>query len=953
MSEEKKEPDKKSTAAGLAQKAGEALIPVLITAGSLLGFVAFAGAVILWTRLSAVGVPPEQAIDVAPQGELVAIGSVFLLLFGFFGALALAAVFLVDRLARPTPGMARMLLFLLMIEGAVAIVMVGGRSPIQTVADAELFVLPLALLAWATMVGRFGELKDDLRAREDVETEPPRTRQGVLRSCKPHKRAQRVVLFGPVLVVLLAALAAVAVLVLGSSDRLFFWLLSGLGVVFLVWVFLLQLYDQRVCQRTRDRERKAEANAARAREREANRPHHRFLRRICGVEAPGACDCEAEPPKDESDPRLTRHRPLRLDLTPTGIALAVISLAASVGLVLWRLGGSEWWVAVTLAVAVLITVALWRVASLATERLVWFGIAVFLSVPLFGTLGEIVNNIDHPMVQPMALIRETDGPKESLQGLYVTETSDRLYFANVATEGCGSKVTPHSGRLFWVPKDEVVAMSVGPLQSVQQAGKSALEMSYALTPAIETPGASVALGIDEEQEEKERAKTALHDTRLENSGPAVRPNFGTGLRLEPEATSPGRTVTLRMSRQNKEVEGFGPARAGHNLRIGGEVADIAKEPASGAEDAEFIRVGGGRLVTLSKDGLYVKDTDGNYEKAQGEREGSYAKLEDAAVVRVNGQPVSEGEPTYVKLDGSRVAAKAPTVELAAGRFEGSRQTAETVELAGRPLMRQAWHPEDIRFVVPKDAKSGVVTVECDQLAGAPLLQVTHAPSARIAVRMQQGSGRVTFNSGGSEDEDGKIVSRSWKIGGLRRADRKKISARMPARRGIYSVRLKVTDDEGNVGTAHLRLLRLPTPLFEFDKPRPKLTKLVKEDKTVLREAVEDDPPVAIELDGHADDPGSLLYNLNLSLERDDEVRKDLMPEPAKVSDKTPTLAVEEKAYGERCPIDARSGKRPRNRRVDVFVLDQGVTVKPPDGCHPGRVESSRWHYWPKAAPISR
>jgi hypothetical protein len=47
------------------------------------------------------------------------------------------------------------------------------------------------------------------------------------------------------------------------------------------------------------------------------------------------------------------------------------------------------------------------------------------------------------------------------------------------------------------------------------------------------------------------------------------------------------------------------------------------------------------------------------------------------------------------------------------------------------------------------------------------------------------------------------------------------------------------------------------------------------------------------------------------------------------------------AYGEGCPVDPRGGMRPRNRRVDVFVLDAGVRVISPVGCHPGRLESSR------------
>ena len=48
------------------------------------------------------------------------------------------------------------------------------------------------------------------------------------------------------------------------------------------------------------------------------------------------------------------------------------------------------------------------------------------------------------------------------------------------------------------------------------------------------------------------------------------------------------------------------------------------------------------------------------------------------------------------------------------------------------------------------------------------------------------------------------------------------------------------------------------------------------------------------------------------------------------------------AYGEGCPLDRRPGRRPRNRRVDVFVLDRGVSLAPPAGCHARALQSTVW-----------
>ncbi len=577
-------------------------------------------------------------------------------------------------------------------------------------------------------------------------------------------------------------------------------------------------------------------------------------------------------------------------------------------------------------------------------RFVWYGLAVFISVPLFGTAMLMARNAEDPQVQPMALIRSTDGPDEAIQGLYVTETSDRVYFANVATEGCEGGVKDNSGRLLWVPEKEVVAISIGPSQSVQAAAKSALEMSYALTPAVETGSATIDLPEDRKRAEKarEERQSGSHDTRLEHVGPAVRPNFGAGLRLDPETVSPGEEVTLRLSEPNEShgVEGFGFSREGHNLRLGGKIVDIAKEPAGSAAGGEYIETAGKRLIRLSKNGPYVRK-NGDYVLAGSgvAGDGPYVKLEDPAVVKFNGNRVAEGIELYVKVEGTRVATDGDIVRLRGGILEGEPQKAETAKLNGRPLLRQAWHPNHIRFLVPEDAQTAVVTVECDQLAGSPLLQVTQSPKARIGVQEQQGSGRVTFSSKRSSDDKG-IKSRHWKIGGLKRGKGKTISARMPPRLGAYSVSLTVTDGEGHSDTSHLNLLRLPTSLFEFDEHKLKHPEALRTVGKELRRAAKEAHPAKIELDGHADDPGSNAYNLNLSMERNEEVRKWLLPRrPNREGEQA--VPVVELAYGESCPIDPRPGRRPRNRRVDVFVVNRSVLIKPAAGCHPGRLKSHR------------
>src|SRR5204863_6930655 len=114
--------------------------------------------------------------------------------------------------------------------------------------------------------------------------------------------------------------------------------------------------------------------------------------------------------------RLLNERPMRLELRLHGVVLMVIALIVAVALPYLMLDKA--WVGVSIGAAAALTSALWRIAMLSVSRVIWFGVAVFLSVPLFGTLTAMARNVSDPQVQPMALIRTTDGPDEAIQGLY-------------------------------------------------------------------------------------------------------------------------------------------------------------------------------------------------------------------------------------------------------------------------------------------------------------------------------------------------------------------------------------------------------------------------------------------------------------------------------------------------------------------------------------------------------
>lgn len=958
---------------GLLGAVGRQLIPVLLTAGSLIGFVAFAGGVIVWTRFSAAKVPADQAVNAVPRDELVAIGSALLLLFGFFGVLALATAFLIDRGGRATPGMARGLLCIFLLEGAVTILIADGISTERRIAAIELLALSTGLAGWVTLIGPLVKLEDDLPTKPGERPGPrpysmflladpdwPQTKRERRRLRHEGQRPSSFV-WAPLLIAAAgllvgAVLVALDHFVVGVSDTALRNALSVFTAAFALAAVVALFFEgppvrALIWEKRRAGER-AERDQLRRREGERERDED-LSRRLRRLANPQLEDEDDERQRRRESLRLLNDRPMRLSLRAPGTVIALVALVP-LPFLCWELVG-EWWVAASIGAAALLTVSLWRIATLSAERIVWFGVAVFLSVPLFGTLSAMARNVANPQVQPMALIRESDGPDEAIQGLYVAEADDRVYFATVATEGCENELTPHSGRLAWVPKSEVVAMSVGPLQSVKDAGTSALEMAYALTPAVETPagGKASLTGVEKLALQKEEAGEE-RERRLEDGGPAVRPYYGAGFSLSNENASPGEVVTLRMSAPNRDVEGFGATRSGRTVRVGGVRANILKEKARDLGSVQFLRTLGGKVLKLAEGGVLAPRRDG----------GAYVSLaaaEEDDIAVGSRLMVRLADPRAIEIDGRAARGDGAMIELEEGagvpRLADPQMTVVIKGPDGSPIsefveprpLGQAWHEREIRFEVPENATTGAITVECSQLAGQPLLRVAHAPEARVAVRMEAGSSRVTFDSDRSTDSDDEEISRRWEVAGLRRGNLPSLSTDLPARLKPYPVSLTVTDESGAEDTVELRVLRLPAALFPFAESELEEDTPLERARETLLGLVEDEAPAAIEIEGHADDPGTRQLNARLSLQRAEYVRNKLLYAEgnltrARIAANVPVRTL---GYGEGCPIDANPGRRPRNRRVDVFVLGRGVSMTPPSGCHPLRFTSSRWKLRPR------
>jgi hypothetical protein len=595
------------------------------------------------------------------------------------------------------------------------------------------------------------------------------------------------------------------------------------------------------------------------------------------------------------------------------------------------------WLPVSLIAAVGLIAAVWRVAVM-TKTFMWFGVAVFISVPLFGTITTVARNVANPQVQPVALIREEDGPDESIQGIYVTETDDRVYFATVATEGCTEDLVANSGRLLWVPKEDVIAISIGPQQSVDDAARTALEMSYALTPAVETPAGDHVSLTPAEKRDEVKEPTGPQKRRLEDVGPAVQPNFGRGLRLRPENAAPGEEVTLTMAAPNlnDDVRGFGASRNGRTVRVGGVPVDIVKETAHHPEEAEYVETVNGRSLTLAKDTLFVEENGIHVEAdhPDPDKELVFVELTDEFAIEANDhrargdnflpiETTENGSPALTTPDK-----KAQRVILENGLNEALKPR----------LLRQSWHESQIKFRVPDHATTGAITVECEQLAGQPLLRVDRPPRASISVRIEPGSRRVVFDSELSTPKK-QIVARQWSIEGVDRGKSTRISVILPPRTQSYSVKLKVMDAEGQVGAAELRLLRLPARLVAFRDKHLKNQKRWAEAKAELRQAIAAAAPAAIEFEMR---PGELSAppKPERTIGRAQRVQAALLginraaPLPPRTPDDVPLKTF---AFGRTCPAERKS----KVGRLDVLVLGEGVRVVPPDQCPVVRHNTSR------------
>jgi hypothetical protein len=131
----------------------------------------------------------------------------------------------------------------------------------------------------------------------------------------------------------------------------------------------------------------------------------------------------------------------------------------------------------TLLVAGLLLFALLRVAALTHRRFAPYAVALFVAVVLFGAVAIALRALDQPQARPVAVLVNNDA--RGICGLYVTETDKRLYIAQVDIDHHHDPVR-RTGRIIEIPRDKIIAESVGDLQKVSHAYRRAREMRNGL-----------------------------------------------------------------------------------------------------------------------------------------------------------------------------------------------------------------------------------------------------------------------------------------------------------------------------------------------------------------------------------------------------------------------------------------------------------------------------------------
>jgi len=162
---------------------------------------------------------------------------------------------------------------------------------------------------------------------------------------------------------------------------------------------------------------------------------------------------------DQAKERRTRGRLTRI--------LAVVGLAAVELIIALVVGPPSPVQLVGLFLIGVVLSAATVFVGLRSQGFAMFAVAIFVSVLLFGTATTLWRTYHTPKVQPAAILRS--GRDQGLTGYFVAQTSDRVYMVRILGERKNSKFQHSFPRFVVVPRGNIVAMEVGPLETPESA----------------------------------------------------------------------------------------------------------------------------------------------------------------------------------------------------------------------------------------------------------------------------------------------------------------------------------------------------------------------------------------------------------------------------------------------------------------------------------------------------
>ncbi|TMK98258.1 MAG: cytochrome d ubiquinol oxidase subunit II [Actinobacteria bacterium] len=436
--------------ARLTELAWQAL-PAIGSAVGFVGFVAVVGAAIEWIRFHAAHLPATQAVLAVPRQELVTIGALALAVFVVGAVIAVLLVYLIDDRGETTVHAVWGIVLVGVVEMLVALFFVGVKDP---------FVVYPLLGAWLCVTGlvaayAIGKVLRELRYRTELKAAGQRL----------FEARDQLETAADTLAAATAARDQTPSTPPGKAEAVQeSWRQANLAFLLArrVWVRAVRAWEAvattiassgslRGAREIEDRRARAEVG----RLAEVSEPPSRFeLEQLFGAAERVRAGVYKALWKRLRDQIATVRGVRRAWARVTLIVLALLAIA---GVVIVAASPSVAWLAIMLGV-VAVLAAMNMFVALATTKFAWYGVSVFFSVLLFGAALTIARTLNAPKVQPIALVRKSDDV--GICGVYITQTSDRVYVGRVTAEG------GRTGRIFWVRRDDVDVVSVGELQNI-------------------------------------------------------------------------------------------------------------------------------------------------------------------------------------------------------------------------------------------------------------------------------------------------------------------------------------------------------------------------------------------------------------------------------------------------------------------------------------------------------